>query len=187
VRSYWQNWSEVVGMNVVTARAEDFLAWLHLAAEVEPLFGPLVGEPEFEQALRKNIGRGTAFCVREDDGPPGAPLLGGLMFSPKPPRYTIGWLAVTERWRRRGVGRALVEHVAALVEPPAEMIVTTFGPGERTGMAARAFYEQMGFEPAGAAPDGPGGSPRQFFRRAIAEAIRASFPPDQPQQLGENR
>jgi GNAT superfamily N-acetyltransferase len=168
-------------MNVVVAQIDDFAAWLHLAAEVEPLFGPLVGEPRFEEALRRNIERGTAYCVREDDGPPGTPLLGGLLFSPRPPQYTIGWLAVAGRWRRRGVGRALVEHVVALVQPPAEMVVTTFGTGDRTGRATRAFYEQMGFEPAGVAPDGPGGSPRQFFCRAILEATGASFPPDRPE------
>jgi GNAT superfamily N-acetyltransferase len=156
-------------VRVAVAQAEDLPAWLRLAAGVEPLFGPLVGEPRFEEALQRNIERGTAYCVREDNGPPGTPLQGGLLFSPKPPKYTIGWLAVAERWRRRGVGRALVEYVVALVQPPAKLVVTTFGPGNRTGMAARAFYEQMGFEPAGAAPDGPDGSPRQFFRRAIPE------------------
>ena len=159
-------------MNVDVAHIDDFAAWLHLAAEVEPLFGPLVGDPRFEEALRRNIERGTAYCVREDDGPPGMPLLGGLLFSPRPPRYTIGWLAVAGGWRRRGVGRALVERVVALVQPPAEMIVTTFGPDDRTGMAARVFYEQMGFEPAGMAPEGPNGSPRQYFRRVISEGAK---------------
>ena len=79
--------------HVVVAHPEDIPAWLILATEVEPLFGPMVNDPSFHRALHKNIGRGTAFCVREADEPPGVPLLGALLFSPKLPFYTIGWLA----------------------------------------------------------------------------------------------
>lgn len=63
-------------MCVRIARPEDIPAWLALAAEVGPMFGPLVNDPGFVRALEKNIGRQTAFCVREADGPPGAPLIG---------------------------------------------------------------------------------------------------------------
>jgi GNAT superfamily N-acetyltransferase len=152
-------------VQVIVAQPEDFPAWLRLAAEVESLFGaPMADSPDFHRALHKNIGRGTAFCVREGDGPPGAPLLGGLLFSPKPPLYTIGWLAVAEQSCRCGVGRRLVEHALGLVQPPAEVVVTTFGAGVEGGQAARWFYESMGFRPAEPAPDGPGGQPRRVYR-----------------------
>ena len=52
-------------MLVQRAEPEDMPGWLALAAEVEPLFGPLVNDAGFRGALRKNIARGTAFCVRE--------------------------------------------------------------------------------------------------------------------------
>lgn len=152
-------------MQVFVAQPEDFSPWLHLAAEVEHLFGPMVSDPGFHNALRRNINRGTAFCVRECDGKSGAPLLGGILFSPKPPLYTIGWLAVTQRSRRRGVGRLLVEHVAGLVQPPAEMVVTTFGADVEDGQPARRFYEAIGFHPAEPAPNGPEGGSRQIYRR----------------------
>jgi GNAT superfamily N-acetyltransferase len=124
----------------------------------------MADSPDFHRALHKSIERKTAFCVREDDGPPGAPLLGGLLFSPKPPLYTIGWLAVAERSRRRGVGRRLVEHALDLVQPPAEVVVTTFGAGVEGGEAARRFYRSMGFHSAEPAPDGPDGQPRRVYR-----------------------
>ncbi len=104
--------------DVVVAQLEDIPAWLLLAAEVEPLFGPLVDDAHFLGALRRNIERGTAFCVREPGGCADIALPGGLLFSPKPPVYTIGWLAVAQRCRRQGIGQRLVEYALGLVEPP---------------------------------------------------------------------
>jgi GNAT superfamily N-acetyltransferase len=138
-----------------------------LAAEMEPLFGPMVEEPGFMRALHRNIARGTALCVREAGGAPGAPLLGGLLYSPKPPLYTIGWLAVTETHRRHGIGRALIEHVFQLADPPAEFVVTTFGADRAEGLPARRFYLEMGFYPAEPAPNGPEGGSRQILRRRV--------------------
>jgi hypothetical protein len=54
-------------MRVQQATDDDLPAWLALAAEVEPLFGPMVDEPEFLRALQRNINRGSAFCVRQED------------------------------------------------------------------------------------------------------------------------
>lgn len=151
-----------------TAHYRDVRCWLDLAAEVEWFFGDMLGRAGFYRALLNNIERGTASCVREDAGPPGAPLLGGVLFSPaRPdrPEYRIGWLAVAERSRRLGVGTALVEHVFGLVAPPAILSVVTFGEDIEAGRAARRFYEQMGFRAAEAAPIGPEGGSRQVYRR----------------------
>jgi GNAT superfamily N-acetyltransferase len=153
--------------NVVVAQPEDVPAWLVLAKEVEPLFGPLVDGPSFRSALDRNVARGTAFCVREGDGPGGFPLTGGLLFSPKPPVYTIGWLAVAEQHRQQGIGRRLVQHIVGLVEAPSEIVVTTFGGDNPAGEPARRFYERMGFSAAEPAPNGPEGGSRQIFRRVI--------------------
>ena len=140
--------------------------WLALAVEVEPLFGePLVSSPSFLQALHKSIARGSAFCLRENDGPPGSALMGGLLFSAKLPQYRIGWLAVAERRRRQGVGRCLVLHVLGLVRAPAEVSVVTFGPDNEAGLPARHFYESLGFLPAEPAEPGPHGLSRQVYRR----------------------
>lgn len=153
-------------LDVTLATEADLARWRVLAAEVEPLFGPLVGDPSFEGALARCIARGDAFCVRE--GAEGSPLLGGLLFSRQPPVYTLGWLAVAERGRRRGVGRLLVQHALGLVRPPAEVVVTTFGPDLPEGEPARRFYEVMGFTPAEMAPPAPDGSTRQLYRLRLS-------------------
>jgi ribosomal protein S18 acetylase RimI-like enzyme len=152
-------------MHVALARPADISAWLELAAEVEPLFGPMVADPGFHAALERTTQRQTAFCIRQQDGAPGAPLMGGLLFSAAhAPHYKIGWLAVAERWRRQGVAQALVEHCFRLIQPPAELSVVTFGEDNVAGRPARRFYERMGFQAAEAAPNGPEGRTRQAYR-----------------------
>jgi len=154
-------------MRVQVAQPEDTESWLRLAAEVEDLFGPMVDEPSFMGALRRNIERGSAFCIRESDGPAGAPLLAGVLFSPKPPSYRIGWISVAQTHRRQGLGTALMAHVVKLVQAPAELSVTTFGPDVPAGEPARAFYLAAGFAPAEMVDDGPEGGARQVFRKPI--------------------
>lgn len=156
-------------MRVVPATLGDIYNWLQLAAEVEHLFGAMLFDPGFLNALYKHIERGTAFCVREDDGPPGAEIMGGLMWSPMPPdKYEIAWLAVAENFRRRGVADALIEHVFGLVQPPAEVVLITFAEGVEGGEAARRLYMKHGFRAAEPGPLNPGGLATQVFRREFA-------------------
>jgi GNAT superfamily N-acetyltransferase len=151
-------------MKVFTATPEDVPAWLCLAAEVEPMFGPLVGDPSFMRALDRNVARGSAFCVREGDGPPGAPLLGGLLFSAHPPEYRLGWFAVAARARRKGVGRCLVGHVLGLAARPAHVSVVTWGEDVAWAEPARRFYESLGFRPAEMTDPAADGTARQVYR-----------------------
>jgi ribosomal protein S18 acetylase RimI-like enzyme len=153
-------------MQIELAQPADIAPWLDLAAEVEFLFGPMVGDPAFHSALERNIQRRSAFCIREQPGAPGTPLVGALLFSAAhAPYYKINWLAVAGRWRGRGAARALALHCFGLVQPPAELSVITFGADIEAGRPARRFYEQIGFHAAEAAPVGPEGGSRQIYRR----------------------
>ena len=153
-------------MQVTLAQPADIPAWLDLAAEVEFLFGPMVNDRAFHEALERSIQRQTAFCIREQDDVPSTPLMGALLFSAThAPHYKISWLAVSRRWRRRGIGRALVAHCIALIQPPAVLSLITFGPDNEAGVPARQFYESMGFHAAESAPNGPEGGTRQIYRR----------------------
>ena len=154
-------------MRVELARQEDLDQWLVLAAEVEHLFGPLVSDSRFPRAVMRNMDRGTAFCIRQDDGEPGVPLQAGMLFSARPHIYKISWLAVTERCRRHGLASALMRYVFDQVEPPAELSVITFGPDVAGGEPARSFYMSAGFTPGETSPRGANGQSRQVFRMSI--------------------
>jgi GNAT superfamily N-acetyltransferase len=156
-------------MKVVRAMHEDIEQWLQLAAEVEYLFGPMVDDPCFVEAVEKSIEIGRAFCIRENDGGPGAPLLGGVLFSSSnAPIYKIHWLSVSSHARQQGVGSAILRHILSLVKPPAEVVVTTFGEDIPDGQPARRLYQKFGFVPQDEmVPNGPEGGSRQKFKLSI--------------------
>lgn len=113
------------------------------------------------------IGRGTAL-VAVDAGQAG--LLGGLLFSARPPAYHVRWLVVSGPARRQGAGRALMaEAMRRFVSGPGVVEVVTFGAGHPGAAAsgARVFYERLGFTPAEAAPSGPEGGSRQVYRKTV--------------------
>jgi GNAT superfamily N-acetyltransferase len=160
---------------VQLATVDDIPAWLLLAAEVEPLFGPMIQEPSFLAALINNIQRGSAYCIRNDDDPPGQSLHGGLLFSAKPPLYRIGWLAVAQRARKQGYASSLLRHVLKQAVPPATVQVVTFGSDNLSGRPVRRLYERFGFTPAEMTCSGPDGTSRQIFRLQIDEEPCESF------------
>ncbi|MEU8512101.1 GNAT family N-acetyltransferase [Kitasatospora sp. NPDC048722] len=155
------------------ARPADLPGFLALAAEVEHWFGPMVDDPGFRRAVVRNIDRGRATVV---DGPDGG-LLGGLLVGGPPVGgapsvHHLHWLAVAERARGAGVGRALVEDVLRrrVRVRPATVEVVTFGadhPGAVVS-GARVFWERLGFTPAEAAEPGPEGGSRQVYRLHLA-------------------
>ena len=156
-------------MIVRLADKRDARSLIELARQVEDWFGPMAGDQGFRASLDRHIGRGTAL-VAVDAGQAG--LLGGLLFSAKPPAYHVRWLVVAERARRQGAGRALMaEAMRRFVSGPGVVEVVTFGAGH-PGVAAsgaRVFYERLGFAPAEAAAPSPEGGSRQVYRKAIAD------------------
>ncbi|OMF23079.1 hypothetical protein BK133_24885 [Paenibacillus sp. FSL H8-0548] len=157
-------------MKVVNATKEDLNEWLKLASEVEYLFGPMINDPNFIQAIEKNINQCSAFCVRENDGSPGSPLLGGVLFSSaNAPSYKIGWLAVSSRARNKGIAAELMRFILKRVNIPAEVTVTTFGDDIVDGRPARKLYQKFGFVPQEETiPNGSEGGSRQKFKLVLA-------------------
>jgi ADP-ribose pyrophosphatase YjhB (NUDIX family)/ribosomal protein S18 acetylase RimI-like enzyme len=157
-------------MRVVQAQLDDLPAWLVLARDVEDYFGyPLADAPGYQESVRKNMQRGTAFCVREENAAPGAPLIGGLLLAPRTMKYELSWLAVSPRWRRCGVASTLVQHMLSQIAPPAEVVLITFAEEVARSAPARAFYRQHGFAPAEPGPANAAGLPTQIFRRVLGE------------------
>lgn len=160
-------------MRITAAATADRDAWLALARDVDPLCGPMAGSPDFHVALDRAIACGTAFGARREDDPPDAPLLGGLLWIPDPPRYQIAWLAVTQQARRPYVARRLLDHALAQVVRPATVHLTTFAAGVPEGEAARRFYARAGFRPAGPAPTHSTGLPGEELSLAITRQSTA--------------
>jgi GNAT superfamily N-acetyltransferase len=143
-------------LQVERATEADIPAWLGLAEEVGDLFGAdMANDLGFHERLKRNVARGTAFCVRIDNELSGAMLFRGGW---------IHWLAVLKRFRRLGVGRALIAHTLSAGE--SEVRVMTFGPGHPhpDSHAARAFYCTMGFKLSNEAPEpASDGTPREIL------------------------
>ena len=116
--------------------------------------------------LGRHIGRGTAL-IAVDPGQAG--LLGGLLFSARPPAYHVRWLVVSGPARRQGAGRSLMaETMRRFVSGPGVVEVVTFGAATPVPrLAARVFYERLGFTPAEAAAPGPEGGSRQVYRKTV--------------------
>ena len=155
-------------MIVRSAGDQDAAGFIVLAGQVEHWFGPMVDDPGFRAVIDKHIRRATALVAV---APGETDLLGGLLFSAKPPTYHVRWLVISESARRLGVGRALMTEMTRRFPPsPATLEVVTFGPDHPGAAAsgARAFYERLGFTAAEAAAPGPEGGSRQVYRKAIA-------------------
>jgi GNAT superfamily N-acetyltransferase len=154
-------------MIIRAAREEDVRGFIELAAQVEHWFGPMVATPGFRAALTRHIGRGTALAAVTDAG---EDLLGGVLFTARPPAYHVRWLVVAGHARGTGVGRALLDDAARrFVTAPGTVEVVTLGadhPGAAAS-GARIFYERLGFAPAEAAAHGPEGGSRQAYRKPV--------------------
>jgi GNAT superfamily N-acetyltransferase len=143
-------------MPAVHARRGDIPSWLEIVREVEPLFGPM---PDFQATLERNIDRGSAICVRDDDGR----VLGGALLGGAAPDRWIRWLAVRADARGRGVGAGLIDEALRRFAPPCTVSLDTFGEDNEAGLPARRLYLRYGFEPREMLPNGPEGGTRQLF------------------------
>ncbi|HWV24591.1 MAG TPA: GNAT family N-acetyltransferase [Thermomicrobiales bacterium] len=137
---------------------EDIPAWVTLASEVEPLFGPM---PDIESNIRRAIERGTALVVTDanDD------LIGGAMLSRDDRPHHIHWLAVSGNARRQGAGRALVRAILARWDDGRPVDVITFGADVPGGEPARALYTTCGFSFTEHREPGPEGGSRERWTR----------------------
>lgn len=132
-------------LKVERATEQDITAWLDLADEVGALFGAdMAHDPTFEEWLKRNIDRGTAFCIRVD---------GDFACAMQFRNGWINWLAVRRQFWRQGLGRALVEFAQA--SGAREVRVTTFGKDHPhpDSVPGRALYLALGFEPSGETPE----------------------------------
>jgi GNAT superfamily N-acetyltransferase len=130
-------------MNIQYAKSTDFDAWTALAREVEHLFGPMADEVSFHEALRQAISYKTAFCIRSETNGKDRILKGGIVISKQ--ANEIVWFAVSDRYRGRGFGRALLKFAISKLNQQKSILVQTFDDSVSEGKAARKLYYDFGF------------------------------------------
>ena len=154
-------------MDVDHSNLEDFDAWLSLAMEVEPLFGPMAHERAFKEALMQAISEGRAFCIRSDQVEKESSLKGGIIISRE--SNEIAWFAVSKPYRGMGVGRQLLEFAVGQLNPQESIVVETFDASVPEGMAARKLYMDFGFTDNQDGGLNPAGIPTVIMKRAAFE------------------
>lgn len=145
-----------VVLKAESAAKSDIASWLELAAEVEPIFGPM---PGLEARLRRAIELDTALVVRD----PREVVLGAALLSARPGSRRIRWLAVRSGSRRRGIATILMAEIMRRWPAPGDLEVLTSGAQVADGEPARGLYQSLGFIPMEATLAGPGGTSRRGF------------------------
>lgn len=132
-----------MGIHITLAEHNDIDPWMLLAEQVIPLFGPM---PHFEAILGRKIAQKQAYCARI--GTNNMTLIGGVLIGGTGREHWIRWLAVSSEYRRRGVGRTLVEKAISAVPANSPIYVDTFVGESAEADAANRFYQTCGFAPA---------------------------------------
>ncbi len=130
-------------MKIVCSEEKDFDAWISLAREVEPLFGPMADEISFHDALRQAISLNTAFCIYSKNNGESSELAGGVVISKE--TNEIAWLAVSQKYRGKGYGRKLIKFAISRLNPQKDIFVQTFDKSVPEGKPARQLYLASGF------------------------------------------
>ena len=145
----------------------DFDQWIRLAKEVEPLFGPMVKDPGFNEGLRQAISDGDTFCIRKANGGNGQTLQGGIVVSRG--ENEILWFAVAEESRGQGIGKALLKKAIQSLDHSRPITVTTFDGSVEAGLPARKLYQTFGFNDSRPGDMNPAGIPTVIMIRSNKE------------------
>jgi len=117
---------------------EDYNAWLDIAREVEPVFGEMVTNTEFQNGIKKCISDSSAICIANDCN------IEGIIAINKT-ENEISWLAVREESRGKGYGYQLLKKAINYMDDNKPIFVQTFSPQIKVGEMARRMYLKFGF------------------------------------------
>lgn len=129
----------------------DFDAWLALAAEVEPLFGPMTTICAFKEAIRDSIKNKNAYGISCENG-----ILAGIVAIDRE-KNEIVWLAVSQKYQGKKLGGQLVKKCIEEMAPRGDIFVQTFAENIAAGIPARRIYEHHGFADLKRAGKNPAG------------------------------
>lgn len=148
---------------VRVANSSDMPSWLLLAKEVEPLFGPMLNVPEFQNALIDAIDSQRALCAVPGFSNQSGNIVGGIVISCD--TNSIDWFAVSMDFRNCGIGRDLLCAAIGQLDVQRPIRVQTFAPQSPDGAAARKLYLAFGFEDKEAKEPTASGIPTVLMER----------------------
>ena len=111
------------------------------------------------KGVLSNIEQGTALFIEDNNQ-----IIGAITFSKEKGRIT--WLAVHPEYRRLHIASTLVEYMIRQIPADIPITVKTFIESKE-GVAARSFYQKMGFTPCEIISDSNnrnGGHSMQMFK-----------------------
>lgn len=146
-------------MKIDAVGKKDVVVWMDLAKQVEPLFGPMVGQDDFHTAMKEIISKQNAFCARDESGQP----LGIIAVAPE--QNAILWLAVLSANRGNGIGKKLLAHAIDHLDAKRPIRVQTFAAKIPAGLAARKLYLAAGFADIAEGGLNPAGLPTVLMEK----------------------
>lgn len=133
-------------MNLISinyGNPNDIDPWMHLVHTVSSSFPGLETEgalTEHRRTVLDFMDRQEAICAKQDGG-----LVGILLFSRE--NNMLCFLAVDPIYRRQHIAEKLFRFMLPQMDADEPITVTTYREGVPEGIAARAFYQKLGFVP----------------------------------------
>lgn len=128
-------------MKIILGRDCDIDQWMQLVEKVKENFPGLETShamDEHKNTVLAFMDENSAICAKENNK-----IVGALLFSKTDSE--LCFLAVDPEFRRQHIGEKMVTYMLSFLNPEKEIVVTTYRDGVSEGVAARAFYKQLGF------------------------------------------
>lgn len=128
-------------MEIRLAQPQDIDSWMALVEQVREQFPGLETDKAMEEhkvTVLDFIRQASAICAAE-----AGQIVGALLFSRE--NRMLCFLAVDPSCRRQHIARKMVQFMLSFMEEERDITVTTYRKGDPNGVAARAFYKQLGF------------------------------------------
>lgn len=144
VRGYDAHGKQGQDIEIQPATMHNLASWMSLAEIVRDNFPGLETQElldGYRSTVIKNIERQSAICALH-----GKIVVGVLLFSEK--HNMLSCMAVHPEYRRRGIAGRMMKLMFARLDRTKDITVTTFREDDAKGIAPRALYQSLGFEPA---------------------------------------
>lgn len=122
---------------------EDINDWMRLVQKVSSSFPGLETEEarmEHQRTVLDFMDRQEAICTKEN-----GEIVGVLLFSKE--NNILCFLAVDPAYHRRHIAEKMFRFILPHMSAGKQITVTTYRDGVTEGVAARAFYQKLGFVP----------------------------------------